>query len=116
MWVRAPHWSHVRQAKFLLAGVPCGFSWGSPVFAHLQFGLSHMTRNNLESDVKLNFEIGNAMVFLGRRLNRANAGRHLMRNNATGHRSTRKPTISLNPRMPRHRPQSSVPALAILNL
>ena len=36
------------------------------------------------------------MVFLGRRLNRA------------------KPTISLNPGMPRHRPQSSVPAHAIL--
>ena len=41
--------------QVLLAGVPGGFSRGTPVFAHLLFGAFHMSWNNLERDVKLNF-------------------------------------------------------------
>ena len=41
-------------SQVLLEGVPGGFSWGSPVFTHLLIGLSHMSWNNLERDVKLN--------------------------------------------------------------
>ena len=41
-------------SQVLLAGVPGGFSRGSPVFAHLLIGPSRMSRNNLERDVKLN--------------------------------------------------------------
>ena len=36
-----------------LAGVPCGFSRGSPVFANLLIDPSHMSCNNPERDVKL---------------------------------------------------------------
>ena len=39
--------------QVLLAGVPGGFSRGFSVFA---IGPSHMSRNNLERDVKLNLE------------------------------------------------------------
>ena len=28
-------------SQVLLAGVPGGFSWGSPIFVHLPIGLSH---------------------------------------------------------------------------
>ena len=39
--------------QVLIAGVPGGFSRGSPVFAYILIGPSHMSRNNLERDVKL---------------------------------------------------------------
>ena len=43
-------------SQVLLAGVPGGFSQGSPVFPHLLIGPSHMRRNNLERDLKLNLK------------------------------------------------------------
>ena len=50
----------VGSSPALLAGVPCGFSRGSFVFAHLLIarliGPSHMRGNNLESYVKLNLK------------------------------------------------------------
>ena len=39
--------------QVLIAGVPGSFSRGSPVFAYILIGPSHMSRNNLERDVKL---------------------------------------------------------------
>ena len=42
--------------QVLLADVPGGFSRGSPAFAHLLIGPSHMSWNNLEMDVKLNLK------------------------------------------------------------
>ena len=38
----------------MLAGVPGGFSHDSPIFASLLICLTHMSRNNLARDVKLN--------------------------------------------------------------
>ena len=43
-------------SQVLHAGGPGGYSSGSPVFTHLLIGLSHMSRNNLERDVKLNLK------------------------------------------------------------
>ena len=41
--------------QVLLAGVTGGFARGTPVFAHLLIGPSHMRCNNLEMNVKLNY-------------------------------------------------------------
>ena len=38
-------------------GAPGGFTRGSPVFIRLLIGPSHMSRNNLERDIKLNKKI-----------------------------------------------------------
>ena len=38
-----PRTGNMRDSQVLLAGVPGGFSRGSPVFAHLLIGLSHMS-------------------------------------------------------------------------
>ena len=52
----SPALATCKTRDVLLAGVPGGFSWGSPVFAHLLIGLSDMCRNNLERDIKLNLK------------------------------------------------------------
>ena len=48
----SPALATCETSQVLLAGVPGGFSRGSPVFAHLLIGPSHMSCNNLERDVK----------------------------------------------------------------
>ena len=42
VWVRTPHWPRETN-QVLLEGVPGAFSRGSPVFAHLLIGRSHMS-------------------------------------------------------------------------
>ena len=49
----SPALATCETSQVLLAGVPGGFSRGSPVFADLMIGPSHMSCNNLERDVKL---------------------------------------------------------------
>ena len=39
----SPALATCETSQVLLAGVPCGFSRGSPVFAHLLVGPSHMS-------------------------------------------------------------------------
>ena len=41
VWVRAPLWPHMRDAKFCLRVCQVVFHVGSPVFAHLLIGPSH---------------------------------------------------------------------------
>ena len=41
--LRALFLNHTRDKTILLAGVPGGFSRGSPVFAHLLISPSHMS-------------------------------------------------------------------------
>ena len=62
VWVRVPHWAHVRQAKFCFQVCQLVFLWNLsfpptdwPV-SHLLIGLSHtcMSWHNLERDVKVN--------------------------------------------------------------
>ena len=43
VWVRAPFWPHVRQAKFCLRACQVFLSRNPPVFAHLLIGPSHMS-------------------------------------------------------------------------
>ena len=50
----SPALATCETSQVLLAGVYGGFSQGSPVFAHRLIFPSHMSRNNLERDVKLN--------------------------------------------------------------
>ena len=52
----SPALATCETSQVLLAGVPGGFSRGSPVFAHLLIGPSHMSGNNFERDVKLNLK------------------------------------------------------------
>ena len=56
VWVSSPALATCETSQVLLAGVPGGFSGGSSVFAHLLIGLSHMSLNNLERDLKLNLK------------------------------------------------------------
>ena len=53
VWVRAPLWPHVRQAKFCLRVCQVFFLGVLPFSTHLLIGPSHMSGNNLERDVKL---------------------------------------------------------------
>ena len=55
VWVRDPQWPHVRQAKFCLRVCQAVFLGVLPFSPHLLFGAFHMSWNNLERDVKLNF-------------------------------------------------------------
>ena len=51
----SPALATCETSQVLLVGVPGGFSRGSPVFAPPSLiGPSHIFRNNLERDVKLN--------------------------------------------------------------
>ena len=52
----SPALATCETSHVLHAVVPGGFSQGSPVFAHLLIGPSHMSCNNLERDVKLNLK------------------------------------------------------------
>ena len=54
VWVQAPLWPHVRQAKFCLRVCQVVFLGVLPFSPHLLIGPSHMSCNNLERDVKLN--------------------------------------------------------------
>ena len=54
VWVRAPLWPHVRQQKFCLRVCQVVFLGVLPFSPHLLIGPSHMSRNNLKRDVKLN--------------------------------------------------------------
>ena len=49
----SPTLATYETSKVLLAGVPGGFSRGSPAFAQLLIGSYHMSWNNLDWDVKL---------------------------------------------------------------
>ena len=50
----SPTLAKCETSQILLAGVPGGFSRGSPIFAPPMIDPSHMSCNNLERDVKLN--------------------------------------------------------------
>ena len=55
VWVQDPQWPHVRQAKFCLRVCQPIFLGVLPFSPHLLLGAFYMSWNNLERDVKLNF-------------------------------------------------------------